>query len=237
VAGVKQLGATCMDISPSLEDYWVNGERFRRFNRDALGYPANPDYWNPLKTALVKHGVRCDTYGDMISDNMESNRFLFKWMKTEHISYMRVSSSPEMLAKLEPLVEEYQIPVVVHNHGPTDKYYQKITAMVDALKNRHPLIGACVDVGHFWRGGEDPVEALEALGDRVLRIHLKDQASVEENAVIGEGQLDIPAILRTLQKIKFSGPLTLEYEAHPENPIPYMEQCLVNLRRMFADMG
>ena len=164
-------------------------------------------------------------------------RSLFEWFKTHDIECMRVGKSPEWLEKVEPLVEEYQQRIVVHNHGPGDNHYRTISGIVKGLKDRHPLIGACADVGHFWRGGEDPVEALEALGGRVYRIHLKDQASIEENSVIGEGQLDIPAILMTLKKIRFSGPLTLEYEGHPENPVPYVEACLTNIREMCKHIG
>ena len=115
-------------------------------------------------------------------------------------------------------------------------HFGKISQVAEAVKGRHPRIGACTDLGHFWRAGEDPVKALEILGDRVLAVHLKDQVSETEQAVVGEGKMDILAILKTLKKINYKGPLTLEYEANPENPLPGMAASLENIRKLYAKM-
>jgi inosose dehydratase len=233
VAMAKQLGGECLDLGPSIAEFGRDGKRIK----GVTPYDKNPDSWRQVQAALREHGVRCDTYGQDISEDMEANRALFKWVKQQGIECLRVAPPPELLAVIEPLVEEFEIMVAVHNHGPTDKHYKTIDDMAAALKNRHPLIGACVDVGHFWRAGEDPVKALEVLGDRVLRVHFKDQEGIKEQAVVGEGKLDIPGIIKMLKKINFAGPLHLEYEDHPDNPMPYIEQCLANMRRMFAEIG
>jgi len=54
--------------------------------------------------------------------------------------------------------------------------------------------------------------------------------------VVGEGKLDIPAILKALVKVNYTGLMSLEYEDHPEDPVPYMQRSLENLRQMIADL-
>ena len=118
----------------------------------------------------------------------------------------------------------------IHNHGPYFRY-DKIADVEASLAGRHPGFGACVDAGHFIRSGEDPVEALRRLGPRVHGVHLKDFAGeglFAEGRILGQGKLDLDAFFRALREIGF-GPeqaLSLEYEEHPDDPIPDVEACL-----------
>ena len=108
------------------------------------------------------------------------------------------------------------------------------------MKDHDKRIGACVDTGHYIRSGENPVEVIEKLGDRVFAAHLKDDTHKGDkgshNVVIGEANLDVVGVFKALKKIKFpaDGSLSLEYEANPDNPIDDMKQCLVVAREAIA---
>lgn len=73
-------------------------------------------------------------------------------------------------------------------------------------------------------GAGEPVPALEKLGSRVRSIHCKD-ATWSENpgetwgreTPLGEGDVDMDAFVKTLKKIGYDGPLTIEREI-PEDP-------------------
>ncbi|MBK8046087.1 MAG: sugar phosphate isomerase/epimerase [Anaerolineales bacterium] len=71
-------------------------------------------------------------------------------------------------------------------------------------------VGRCVDVGHLWLDGIDPLPALAAAGARMRVVHIhgvneRDHASL---AYAPPDALD--AVIRTLLEMKFGGVVTLE---------------------------
>ena len=82
--------------------------------------------------------------------------------------------------------------------------------------------------------------ALELLSDAAFKLYLYLCLNADRHTgqmVCQSAELDIPAILKTLKKINYRGLLSLEYEDHPEDPVPYMARCLKNLRQMFAALS
>ena len=78
--------------------------------------------------------------------------------------------------------------------------------------------------------GVDAVEAIEMLGARVLGVHLKDFTKEGEEVIPGDGLLDLDRTLSALQEVGFNGPLSLEYEESPENPVPDMLETVKRIR-------
>jgi sugar phosphate isomerase/epimerase len=73
-------------------------------------------------------------------------------------------------------------------------------------------------------GAGEPIPALEALGSRVHSIHCKDATWSDKpgdtwgaEVPLGEGEVDFEAFMRTLKKIGYTGPLTIEREI-PQEP-------------------
>ena len=73
-------------------------------------------------------------------------------------------------------------------------------------------------------GVGEPIEALEKLGPRVRSVHCKDATWSDEPGMswgtevpLGEGAVGMETYLRTLQKIGYRGPLTIEREI-PQEP-------------------
>ncbi len=64
----------------------------------------------------------------------------------------------------------------------------------------------------------NPVEAVEILGKFIRSVHLKDAKRPKvkgewgEEVVLGNGQVNIPLFLKTLEKIGFNGPMSIERE-------------------------
>lgn len=171
----------------------------------------------------------------------ENNRKAFEFAKRAGFKNITANPQPNAFDSLDKLCAEYKIRIAIHNHGP-GALYDKIESVEKAVKDRHPLIGACVDTGHFIRSKEDPVEAIRRLGPRVFAIHIKDEEKQEKqsrNVVIGTGHLDLVELFTTLKQVKFpaDGSLSLEYEANPDNPIDDMKQCLVAAKQAIAKIG
>lgn len=91
--------------------------------------------------------------------------------------------------------------------------------------------GICLDVGHYLVGGGDPVQALERFGDQVMHLHVKDVdpgvlerlrngeldgfgAAARERIFteLGNGLLDLPAVLRALAARDYTGWLMVEQD-------------------------
>ncbi len=184
-----------------------------------------------LNELLEKAEITIAAHGVWSFNNDHAfNKSIFDFAKLLGINCLTANPAPDSFASLDKLVAEYKIRVAIHNHGP-DALYDKIDSVVDAVKDHHPLIGACVDTGHFIRSKEDPVEAIMKLNKRVFALHIKDEAKMEKvshNTIIGEGHLDVTGVFKALKKVKFpaDGSISLEYEANPENPIDDIKQCI-----------
>ena len=61
------------------------------------------------------------------------------------------------------------------------------------------------------------------MGGRNFGMHLKDHDNKRKTDVVfGDptGVLDVPAVLKALQEVKFKGYISIEYEANPNDPSP-----------------
>jgi sugar phosphate isomerase/epimerase len=105
---------------------------------------------------------------------------------------------------------------------------------VNAVKDHHPRVGACVDTGHFLRSKESPVEAIERLKGRVFGVHLKDVKDAKIFKIVGEGDLDVVGCLKALKAQDYQYCLALEYEENPENPVADLEICIANVKQALA---
>jgi sugar phosphate isomerase/epimerase len=198
------------------------------------------------KALLKDNGITLMGYGVVDFDGNETKaRQTFDFAKA--IGLFSISCNPKKdkatFDLLDKLVAEYDIPIGIHNHGPHARY-SKISDVADIVKDRHPKIGACVDMGHYLRSDESPVEALERLGNRLYGVHLKDVRTINEGdrrkkifTIIGQGDLDIPGCLRTLKKLNYQGCLSLEYEENEQNPLSDIAVSLQAVREAAAKLS
>ena len=204
-----------------------------------LGLGATDEQIAERKTILEKAKISMSAHGvNGFSKDHAANRRVFEFTKRAGIPCITANPQPDSFESLDKLCEEFKIRIAIHNHGP-DALYDKISDVTSAVKGHHPLVGACVDTGHFIRSKEDPVQAVHELGKRVFALHIKDEEKQEKrsrNVVIGSGHLDVVGIFQALVKIGFpaDGSISLEYEADPENPIDAMKQCLVVAQEAIA---
>ncbi|MBT6957625.1 MAG: sugar phosphate isomerase/epimerase [Opitutae bacterium] len=177
-----------------------------------------------LDITVSAHGV----HG--FSKNHERNEQLFKFAKHAGIRNLSANPSADSFDSLEKLVDQYDVRIAIHNHGP-GALYDKLEDGLKAVKGRDPRIGFCADLGHYIRSGIKPEDAIEGLTGRLYGIHLKDFAEMKKKThgvILGEGHMDVKAVFKALLNAKFpaDGALSLEYEENPKNPIADIQKCL-----------
>lgn len=148
--------------------------------------------------------------------------------------------TPENLPRIEKFAKEYDIRIAIHNHGPEDKLWHSPLDVLRAVRNMDPRIGCCIDVGHAVRAGTDVVQAIHEVGPRLFNIHMKDLTnfeSKESQVAVGEGIIDIRQIFGALIATKYGGFVDLEYEIHPDDPMPGVIASFAYMRGVLEGMG
>src|ERR1700681_1271025 len=148
--------------------------------------------------------------------------------------------TPETLPRIEKFVKEYDIRLAIHNHGPEDKFWHSPLDVLKAVKGMDPRIGCCIDVGHTVRAGTDVVQAIREAGPRLFNVHMKDltnSQSKESQVAMGDGIMPVKKIFEALSAIKYKGFVDLEYEVHPDDPMPGAIASFAYMRGVLAGLG
>ena len=128
----------------------------------------------------------------------------------------------ELLPYVDKKIKEYpEIKYAIHLHGPDLEVYQDASVIWDKVKDLDPNIGMCLDIGHDFRNGADPVADLEKYHTRVFDMHIKDETdnSKEGKCIeMGRGKIDFPAFVRMMRQVGYDGMCSLEYEKDMDNP-------------------
>jgi sugar phosphate isomerase/epimerase len=146
----------------------------------------------------------------------------------------------ETLPRIEGFAREYDIRIAIHNHGPEDKWWPSPLDVLKAVKNMDPRMGCCIDVGHAVRAGTDVVQAIHEAGPRLFNIHVKDVTnfqSKQSQVAVGEGKMPVRKIFEALVATKYQGFVDLEYEVHPDDPMPGVISSFAYMRGVLTGMG
>ena len=148
--------------------------------------------------------------------------------------------TPETLPRIEKFVKEYDIRIAIHNHGPEDKLWHSPLDVLKAVKGMDPRIGCCMDVGHTVRAGTDVVQAIHEAGPRLFNVHMKDLTnfeSKESQVAVGDGIMPVRKMFGALIATKYNGFVDLEYEIHPDDPMPGVIASFAYMRGVLVGMG
>lgn len=191
------------------------------------------------KKLMAEKKLRASAHGvNGFDKNHDANKKKFEFAKKAGIKTISADPSEDSFDSLDKLVAEYDIRIAIHNHGPGARY-NMVADVLKAIKGHDPRIGACADLGHYIRSGEDPVKVITLLEGRLWGVHLKDFDAPKGNAkgtILGKGQMDVPAVMKALRAVKFpdDGALSLEYEENPKDPIAEIKECLAIAREADA---
>jgi inosose dehydratase len=161
----------------------------------------------------------------------------FEYAKMAGVKLIVGAPNYELLPYVEKKIKSYDFRMAIHNHGPDNPLYPNATDIWDHVKDLDPRIGICIDIGHTTRDGQDPSVDIERYSKRIYDIHIKDvsKATKEGRTVeMGRGIIDIPKVVATLRKIKYSGSCSLEFEKDMKDPLPGIAESIGYFKGVMA---
>jgi sugar phosphate isomerase/epimerase len=113
----------------------------------------------------------------------------------------------------EPIARELRVQLAVENHK--DWRVEEMLAWLKRLDSE--CVGVCLDTGNSIALLEEPHAVVEALAPWTMTTHLKDMGVQEHEqgfllseVPLGEGFLDLPRVVATIQKARPTARLNLE---------------------------
>jgi sugar phosphate isomerase/epimerase len=126
----------------------------------------------------------------------------------------QLDAQAELLRRIINLCRDNGVELNLHNH--TYEVEDDMHDLAGTLA-RIPEIKLGPDLNWLLRGGVDPVDFIEAYGDRIVFLHIRDQnADGTWSEAVGEGDMDYVAIGQALRVSGFSGDAVIEL-AHEGN--------------------
>jgi len=141
----------------------------------------------------------------------------------------------ELLPYVDKKVKEYGFNFAIHLHGPDQKTYQDAEQVWNNVKDLDPRIGMCLDIGHDYRNGKDPIADLQKYSSRVYDIHLKNvtgNTKAGRSVEVGKGLINIPAFINMVRAVGYSGMISLEYEKNMDDPFTGIGESIGYFRAM-----
>jgi sugar phosphate isomerase/epimerase len=228
--GIQSYSLRAYPTDKALEHVQALGLHHVEFFDSHFPLSSSPDVIEAVKRKVRCMEIAMSAHGvNHFSKDHDANKRIFEFASRAGIRNLSADPDPDSFESLDKLAGEYGVRIAIHNHGPGHRY-DKIADVTKALRGHHKWIGACADLGHFIRSGEDPVKAIREIGDRLYGVHLKDFAEQKRDAkgvVLGKGHLDVVETFRALRQVRFpaDGALSLEYEEKPEDPIQDLKEC------------
>jgi len=187
-----------------------------------------------VKDSLSAHNMMAVNFGVVgLPNDEERLRTVFDF--AEKLGVKAITSEPAMEAMdlIESMVKEYDIPVAIHNHPPRednpDYKHWDPEFVLSLVEGRDERVGVCADIGHYVRSDIKPTDALKLLEGRIISLHFTDvdQYGAEgEDVVVGNGVIDIPAVLAELERQNFAGHISIEFEANWMENMPDVAQFI-----------
>ena len=221
-----QAGGVCIEFFP--------GQKLGGGKDAGFGPDLSDEDIAAVKAQLMKYNLRPVAFGVTgLGKDEAGNRKTFEFCRKMGMGTITSEPDPAGMDNIEKLVKEFDIRVAIHNHpkqpnNPNYKFWDP-DYVLSLVKDRDPRIGSCSDTGHWVRSGIKPTDAMKKLRGRILNVHLKDLNAFSPDAhdlPFGTGVSDIRGILSELQRQKFDGNISIEYEYNWDASLPEIAQCV-----------
>lgn len=183
-----------------------------------LAHPERHDegYQEAMKVAqlLAQSGARLI----VLADEMSEARMAVSGRVDEEGEGMndrQWEGAAQILNRIAEASRELGLSAVFHHHAGT--FVESPSEIKRLCESTDPdLLGLCLDTGHYFFGGGNPVDAVDTYGARIRHLHLKDvQLSVLEDArrnkigfldavrrgvfcALGDGAVDLHAVIKKI---------------------------------------
>ncbi|WP_338563933.1 TIM barrel protein [Erwinia sp. E_sp_B01_3] len=144
------------------------------------------------------------------------------------------------------IARQYGVRPVIHPHaGGYIEFIDELEKITAAIP--HETAGLCLDTGHIYYSGSDPLTVLERYFSRIDYLHFKDvdprhfRHAIDNNldfftacaegvmCPLGQGAIDYPGVLALLKKCAYQGWITIEQERDPRHVETSLEDVTASL--------
>jgi inosose dehydratase len=129
-----------------------------------------------------------------------------------------VPATDEDYARLAAALD--QVADLAEERGLLAHYHPHLTTMAEAPEQVRKVFALsricfCPDTAHLFAGGGDPAKLILEHASRIKYVHLKDfRRDPFAFLPLGEGELDMNAILQALNTINYTGWIAVELDAY-----------------------
>ena len=113
-------------------------------------------------------GLKLYGGGVIYMKNKEQVNQAFEYAKNAGMSVIVGVPEHELLEYTNQKIQEYDIKVAIHNHGPGDEKFPSPESIYEKIKDMDPRFGICMDIGHTKRIGVDPVASAKMYFSRLF---------------------------------------------------------------------
>jgi sugar phosphate isomerase/epimerase len=130
-----------------------------------------------------------------------------RFERTTHVGE-ETTKAVEVLRALAPKAADLGLRIALENH--CDATVDEMLSVINRVGS--PTIGICADLGNFMIHLENPVASVTKLAPHIINTHFKDYGGVP----LGEGVIDLPAVLAVLVEQSHLDRITLEIVSEPK---------------------
>jgi inosose dehydratase len=126
----------------------------------------------------------------------------------------------KLLTEIGKRAMNHGVQIAFHNHmGSIAQSPEQLAKILDAADPRY--VKLLLDVAHYKQGGGDPAVAVRQYANRLLFVHFKDVKPAEtssgyEFVELGQGTVDLPAVVAALRAIHFHDWAIVEFDREPK---------------------
>jgi len=201
-----------------------------------------------LRKLLDDNGLKCagthtriDTLlGDNLKRTIEfhkilGNKFLIvpgmggKYTK----SAKAWSDTAKLFTEISEKLKPHGMRTGYHNHSREFKPMNGKTAWDIFFTAAGKDVVMQLDIGNCMHGGGDPAAILKKYPGRAGTVHFKEFG---RNVVLGDGKVNWKEIITLCATIGGTQWYIVEQESYPKAPLACVETCLVNLKKIIADL-
>ncbi|HEY4247752.1 MAG TPA: sugar phosphate isomerase/epimerase [Lacunisphaera sp.] len=224
IAAVRRVGSINFSINPA-----------------HLPWENPPSGWISALKTIKDSGLALRCAGVIYVKNDEAQiRKAFDYVRTLGVPVFTCGPERAALPLVGKFAREYDVRVAIHNHGPEDKLWPTPQHIWEAIEPMDRHLGLCLDVGHSYRAGSDPVEAIYRYRARLYDLHLKDSAAAvgadDVPIEMGRGRIDLAGILAALVKSGYDRNVWFEYEKDPDDPLPGLAESVGYVRGLIKGL-
>jgi sugar phosphate isomerase/epimerase len=141
-----------------------------------------------------------------------------RFERTTHVGE-ETTKAVEVLQALAPKAADLGLRIALENH--CDATVDEMLSVINRVGS--PTVGICADLGNFMIHLENPVASVTKLAPHIINTHFKDYDMKMMNwgfksygVPLGEGVIDLPAVLAVLVEKSHLDRITLEIVSEPK---------------------